>query len=87
MVRPVWQAYRQIAQQTGQAHDTVNHSMQIVAPGTGVNINTVENFWKCANDKFKHMHGTSSQAHVSSYADELLWHRKCGAEKSALRMP
>ena len=73
-----WQAYRQITQQTGLAHDTVNGSLQFAAPGTGVNTNAVKNFWKCAKDKFKRMHGTS-QAHVSSYADEFLWHRKCGA--------
>jgi len=70
-----WAAYRQIPQVTRLPHQTVNHSLHYVNPGTGVNTNTVENMWRCAKDKFKCMHGTS-QAHITSYLQEFMWRRQ-----------
>jgi len=64
-----WAAYRQLTAVTGLPHATVNHSLNFVDPGTGVNTNAIENLWKCAKDKFEHMHGTSD-AHISSYLAE-----------------
>jgi len=72
-----WAAYRGIERVTGMAHSSVNHSLHFVEPGTGVHTNGIENLWRCAKDKFKRMHGTSS-AHITSYLDEFMWSRQYG---------
>jgi len=70
-----WAAYRHIPQVTGLPHQTVNHSLHFVNPGTGVNTNTVENMWRCVKDKFKRTHSTS-QVRITSYLQGFLWRRQ-----------
>ena len=58
--RGMWAAYRSLPQ-LGFAHSTVNHTLNFVAPLTGILTNRVEEMWQRAKAKFKAMYGPTTE--------------------------
>ena len=58
--RGMWAAYRSLPQ-LGFAHGTVNHTLNFVAPLTGILTNRVEEMWQRAKVKFKAMYGPTTE--------------------------
>ena len=72
-----WAAYNSIiALPSVQAHDTVNHSIEFVAP-SGVHTNHIESYWNRAKIKLKRMRGCH-RSQLPSYLDEFMWRERYG---------
>ena len=69
-----WAAYRNINQQLGLNHGTVNHSLHFVDPLTGIHTQNIECHWKNAKIRNRKQHGTHRHM-VSSYLCEWMWRR------------
>ena len=69
--KDMWAAYRNL-QQLGFAHSTVNHTLNFVAPLTGVTTNRVEAMWQRAKAKFKAMYGLTNRGMVEDNLSEFM---------------
>ena len=65
-------AYHGIKQQLGLQHRTVNHSLYVVDPGTGVHTQHIESYWNKCKGRLKAMHGTTI-GKLPSYLDRFMW--------------
>ena len=72
-----WAAYNNvIALPSIMGHDTVNHSIEFVAP-SGVHTNHIESYWNRAKIKLKRMRGCH-RSQLPSYLDEFMWRERYG---------
>ena len=58
----------------GLQHETINHSVNFVDPGTGVHTQSIESYWA----KFKVMKGVAADS-LPLYLDERMWRDRWGA--------
>ena len=70
----MWRAYNQLDNQ-GFLHETVNHQLNFVEPGTGVCTNRVESMWTRIK-AFKSMKGPSNRAMIQDYLAEFMWYQR-----------
>lgn len=73
-----WRAYRQIQPKLGLQHETVNHSVNFVDPGTGVHTQSIESYWTKTKYTFKVMKGVAADS-LPSYLEERMWRDRWGA--------
>jgi hypothetical protein len=71
-------AYRQIQPKLGLQHETVNHSVNFIDPGSGVHTQSIESYWTKTKYKFKVMKGAAADS-LPSYLDERMWRDHWGA--------
>ena len=71
----MWAAYRNLPQ-LGFAHGTVNHTLNFVAPLTGVTTDRVETLWQRAKAKFKAIYGPTNRGMVEDYLSEFIWSQR-----------
>lgn len=67
-----WRGYRQIQPKLGLQHETVNHSVNFVDPGTGVHTQSIESYWTKTKYTFKVMKGVAADS-LPSYLEERMW--------------
>ena len=77
-----WAAYNRVQQLPSvTVHNTGNHSLHFVDPGTGVHTQNVESYWNRVKGKFKRMKGVHEDM-ISSYLDEFMWRERHGRTAS-----
>ena len=77
-----WAAYNWVQQLPSvTVHNTVNHSLHFVDPGTGVHTQNVVSYWNRVKGKFKRMKGVHEDM-ISSYLDEFMWRERHGRTAS-----
>ena len=59
----------------GLNHQTVNHSINFVDPGTGVHTQHAESNWCAAKTKFMNMKGNTNPDLLQEYLQEFTWRR------------
>ena len=71
-----WPSYTGL-DRLGFVHRVVIHSDNFVDPVTGVNTNSVENYWQRCKRKLKWIYGVS-QGTVQGHLDEFMWTERYG---------
>lgn len=73
-----WAAYHQVQRLPNvSTHEVVNHSVNFVAPTTGVHTQNVESYWNRVKTKLKRMKGCHGDQ-LPSYLDEFMWRERYG---------
>ena len=73
-----WAAYNRVQRLSNvSSHDVVNHSVNFVAPSTGVHTQHVESYWNKVKTKLKRMKGCHGHQ-LPSYLDEFMWRERYG---------
>ena len=67
----MWAAYWNLPQ-LGFAQGTVNHTLNFVAPLTGVTTDRVETMWQRAKAKFKAIYSPTNRGMVEDYLSEFM---------------
>ena len=76
-----WSAYSGVgALPNVTHHESVNHSVNFVDPGTGVHTNHIESYWNRVKNKFKRMKGVQKNM-LDGYLDEFMWKERYGTTK------
>ncbi len=72
-----WKAYCRISSSLNMSHQTVNHSIQFVDPGTGAHTQGIESTWG-ATKRMMRKEGVmaTSKNLFPTYLPEYLWRRK-----------
>ena len=79
-----WAAYNRVQQLPSvRVHNTMNHSLHFVDPGTGLHTRNVESYWNRVKGIFKRMKGVHDDM-ISSYLDELCGVRDMGGQPQQL---
>ena len=74
-----WAAYRQVGNlSTVASHNTVNHSLHFVDPGSGTHTQNIESYWSRVKHKIKRMKGCHAEQ-LPSYLDEFMWRERYGS--------
>ena len=77
-----WRVYDRVQQLPSvTVHNTVNHSLNFVEPGTGVHTQNVESYWNRVNGEFKRMKGVHEDM-IPSYLNEFMWRERHGRTAS-----
>ena len=66
-----WAAYRRIHRALGFNRQTVNHSLNLVDPVTGVHTQHAESNWSVAKDKFKKLKGNTNLNFLQEYLKKI----------------
>ena len=76
-----WAAYNNVATLPNVVnHDTVNHSVEFVAP-SGVHTQNIESYWDRVKIKLKRMRGCHEHQ-LASYLDEFMYRERYGSTAS-----
>jgi hypothetical protein len=71
-----WGAYASLGAR-GYVHEVVIHEHFFVDPVTGVDSNSVENYWQRCKRRFKRVYGVA-RGLIPSYLDEFMWLERYG---------
>ena len=77
-----WAAYNRVQLlPTVSAHQTVNHSLELINSTTGTHTQNIESYWNRSKTKFNRMKGCHQQM-LPSYLDEFMWQERHGRTAS-----